>query len=966
MASRHRFIIKACLVIVLAVAALVTSTNVMADTHGGRGQNAAERDAYDRCGTEHQGAIWMSGSPTFSHNQSITISTVTSDKVDLYLYGSVYTCRTAKTGNRAVYACNITFNGTDRRYLPNWTRSDGKRLYRGTSTPTTRVFFEPNDDYAGLAVPVDVSMIAPGGSRTYSVGINRVYGWGGCSSSQVSGGYDTTNIQFTVRRQAGPTTYTVAYNANGGSGSMSGNPFTENQNATHAVRTNTFTRASYAFDRWCTNANGSGSCYNPGNTFAVTANVTLYAQWQPPAATNWSITSNTYSAVNPTNPSLPLVATNSPSTGEYSSTAKTAYPGATSFGGHAPSSDDSIYFVTQVKRSNDSTSGNATFNYRTTHIIGRSLTSNTTTPQGNTALSSSICTAIAAGYSYDSTNQRCVWAGLAQTNGAIPNNEYRYYQSQTSVPTRLLNDNPTLNLNNAKGYSICSVLNLGRISSTQTQTSGNYPYNSTANGCVTIGYPWILQPIATSSLPGGASLAVGDSYTVTPSIASSDTTVDGTLHTMTLVQVIGSATWTPVQGMNAIGSVNPVQGNIASFGSGAETISTIQTVNNLTDTHFNNGARTWTGTASNLIYADSFYGKKVCYYTVITSGGWAFDRTTEYRYSNPVCIKWTKSPQVQLRGSDASSGGIWDGTGASYDGGFITTPQVDASRGSWAQYGLLAYRGQTNSFGSAGYTTSDSANRAKACALTFANTIGGANCSSSATGGQLYNGSTLTQTINLPANAKLTTAQVNALTSAGSSPLTLNGLASGTYRVAAGARINASSIPSGRQITIISTGDIYLDGNIQPAAASFTSLTEVPMLTIVAQGQIIVGSSVDRLFGNYIVTSADGTKGFKTCDVNAVDTNMRDGGSCNRQLRVNGAVISRSSPMLRRTIGSGRSSADTTTVTANGETHLESITPAELFNYQPNTFLTPYTLRQSSTSSWTWVVTSQTILPARF
>ena len=76
--------------------------------------------------------------------------------------------------------------------------------------------------------------------------------------------------------------YIVEYNPNGGTGAMvDENLYFPGDQAT--VKTNEFTRTGYTFDRWNTEADGTGTSYNPnGNNNKVTierANVTLYAQW---------------------------------------------------------------------------------------------------------------------------------------------------------------------------------------------------------------------------------------------------------------------------------------------------------------------------------------------------------------------------------------------------------------------------------------------------------------------------------------------------------------------------------------------------------------------------------------------------------------------------------------------------------------------------------------------------------------
>lgn len=803
-------------------------------------------------------------------------------------------------------------------------------------------------------------------------------GWYDGSTNRYNGGDSEANGRFNLTSDTTlvanwtASSYTITYNSNGGTGTMTGNPFTQNSGTAHSVKANTFTRTGYEFVKWCTAANGTGTCYAPGNTFTVTGSVTLYAQWD-----TWTITAYTYSAVNPANP-MDSDLSNTTSSNKFNTSRKSAYPSHPTFGGHAARSEDQVYYMVRVIRSSDTAPSAATFKYMPNWVFGLSLIANENADNGATTPNiSALCT---NGFSYNSSARHCTKANGSWVDASLASGASGYYAATTALRSW---NNSGVSLNSLKGMDLCQTTSFNRQALTSAggnDTTAEYwgtrEVSSVENRCsVTVRTPWILEPrIANNMGIGTQNAAVGDTYTITPSVGSSQNNVNGTSHNVSIVQVIGSGSWTPTQGITANLNVAPTAANIGSFGSGASSISTLSTTSGLSDSNFSSGA--WNGSAFNQTFQDAWYGRKVCYYTVITSGGWAFDKTSEYRYSNPVCVKWSKSPQIQLRGSDSSSGGIWDGTSNSYNGGFLGVSQSDVRRGSWSQYGLLVYKGGTNNFGSGGWSTNYSAsNRVNACALTFANQVSGINCSSNAQGGQLYSGSTLSQLISLPTNAKIDSTAINSLASTpaaagagtAAAPLILNSLASGTYKLAAGSHIGASQIPSGRQITIVSAGDIYLDGDIQTSATAFSSLNDVPILNIISRGQIIVGTSiVNQLFGTYIVASDSSGKGFKTCNVNASDNRMSDTGDCNRQLRINGAVISRPSPMLRRTLGSGYSSSSTNNVTANGETHLEAITPAELFNYQPNLFLTPYAIRQSSTTGNTWVVTKQTILPARF
>ncbi|MBR5676844.1 MAG: InlB B-repeat-containing protein [Paludibacteraceae bacterium] len=73
--------------------------------------------------------------------------------------------------------------------------------------------------------------------------------------------------------------YTVEYNANGGTGTMTDSNSPYANGSTVTTKSNTFTRSYYRFTGWNTKANGSGTSYAAGATFTINANTILYAQW---------------------------------------------------------------------------------------------------------------------------------------------------------------------------------------------------------------------------------------------------------------------------------------------------------------------------------------------------------------------------------------------------------------------------------------------------------------------------------------------------------------------------------------------------------------------------------------------------------------------------------------------------------------------------------------------------------------
>jgi uncharacterized repeat protein (TIGR02543 family) len=101
----------------------------------------------------------------------------------------------------------------------------------------------------------------------------------------------SANISLYAQWTSNPT-YTVTYNGNGNTG---GNVPTDSANyqngATVTVLGNTgsLVRTNYAFSGWNTAANGSGTSYNPAQTFSMgSANVILYAKWAADSSTSWT------------------------------------------------------------------------------------------------------------------------------------------------------------------------------------------------------------------------------------------------------------------------------------------------------------------------------------------------------------------------------------------------------------------------------------------------------------------------------------------------------------------------------------------------------------------------------------------------------------------------------------------------------------------------------------------------------
>ena len=99
----------------------------------------------------------------------------------------------------------------------------------------------------------------------------------------------TVTADMTLYAQWTPAaTYTLKYDANGGSGSMDSATYYAQDVAT--VADNGFTRIGYTFVSWNTAADNSGTTYAAGSPLAMMSDVTLYAQWQLGPVTVYTVT----------------------------------------------------------------------------------------------------------------------------------------------------------------------------------------------------------------------------------------------------------------------------------------------------------------------------------------------------------------------------------------------------------------------------------------------------------------------------------------------------------------------------------------------------------------------------------------------------------------------------------------------------------------------------------------------------
>ena len=160
--------------------------------------------------------------------------------------------------------------------------ANGGTFSDGSTTWTKKIYSGATNYYSQMGIPTltKSGCTADGwhdGSPTGTVyrqyfetnGNQSFYANWNCSSSGGgTGGGETPT----------PTTYTVKYDANGGTGAPSNQ--TKKQGESLTISTAKPTKTGYTFTSWNTKKDGTGTKYDIGASYTVDADLTLYAQYK--------------------------------------------------------------------------------------------------------------------------------------------------------------------------------------------------------------------------------------------------------------------------------------------------------------------------------------------------------------------------------------------------------------------------------------------------------------------------------------------------------------------------------------------------------------------------------------------------------------------------------------------------------------------------------------------------------------
>ena len=272
----------------------------------------------DKTAYGKRGSSYTIYSPTISGytpSKSSVSGTFSSESssATVYYYESTYTISFNANGGSGAPS------GITKKHFTNATLPSDKP-YRtgytfkgwGTSSSTSYAAYQPGSTFYTNA---NTTLYAVWSARTYTISYNANGGSGGpgaqtkthgikmlisrveptrsgytflgwsTSPSATSASYqpgewyyaNADRTFYAVWKKNAPATYTVSYDANGGSGAPGSQ--TKTQDITLTLSGTKPTRSGYTFLGWATSSSATGASYQPGGSYTANASVTLYAVW---------------------------------------------------------------------------------------------------------------------------------------------------------------------------------------------------------------------------------------------------------------------------------------------------------------------------------------------------------------------------------------------------------------------------------------------------------------------------------------------------------------------------------------------------------------------------------------------------------------------------------------------------------------------------------------------------------------
>lgn len=237
-------------------------------------------------GTTTLYAKWTAKTYTVTYNVNGGSGSVSSQTKT---YGVTLTLRTysgTKTGynflgwaesasaTAAAYSSGGTFTkNADTTLYAVWSANSYAVTYYGNASDATNVPAAQTKTHG-----VNLTLTSSKPSRTGYTFSKWNTNSGGTGTNYASGATYTGNANLSLYAVWTPNTYTVSFNANGGSGAPAAQ--TKTYNVSLTLSSTVPTRAYYTFLGWATSASATTATYSPGGAFTTNANTTLYAVWR--------------------------------------------------------------------------------------------------------------------------------------------------------------------------------------------------------------------------------------------------------------------------------------------------------------------------------------------------------------------------------------------------------------------------------------------------------------------------------------------------------------------------------------------------------------------------------------------------------------------------------------------------------------------------------------------------------------
>ncbi len=360
---------------------------------------------------------------------------------------------------------------------------------------------------------------------------------------------------------------------------------------------------------------------------------------------------------------------------------------------------------------------------------------------------------------------------------------------------------------------------------------------------------------------------------------------------------------------------------------------------------------------------DLLAGTKVCYvfsvkanasdptyYSSKPDSNW--DHSPLAREEN--CVIVVKKPKVQVTGGDLVVGRTSGGSGSGSTESMVYTTISDKGNlyGSWGEYGIFATGSITGMASGSAFANSLGFAYKQICSystLTFHNAGTGV-CETNSIKGyykQARNVADVAASFMGGSEIPPTTSSIEPRDYFSESGLSIGHKSSNLTltesKLAAGKKIDATHYLPGQSVVLKVDGNVFISGDQIYEDASYTGISQLPQLVIIATGDITISSNVSRVDA-WLVSG----KAIRTCDIPQAEYEELTVSKCNKPLTINGPVMANKLYLLR-TAGSGPGD--------------QSGDPAEIFNLRADAYL--WSFARASTSGRVQTVYT-TELPPRF